>query len=151
LFFGLTTLRDFAAAYFLLIRHPDQIHERKWLGFNDVLAYGSSALPLTYFSSVSDPSAGLWIATQFLVIIGFALATLALLELGSSFGISPARRRSIASGVYRYMSHPMYAGYIISEVGFVLLNPANVFLFVLSVCLYWRRAGAEKRVLLILS
>lgn len=54
------------------------------------------------------------------------LATLfqlyAKLSLGRSFGILPATRRLVTHGAYRWLRHPIYFGYLIAHVGFLLTN-----------------------------
>jgi protein-S-isoprenylcysteine O-methyltransferase Ste14 len=141
IFFVLTGFRDLLAAWFLLIRTPNQLarHNKSI----SVLAYASSALPLMYLSpsAITSPIAET-IATC-LAIVGYALATLALIELGPSFGISAANRGKKHTGVYRYVRHPMYAGYLISELGFVLLNPSNVITFTISTVSYYMRGKVE--------
>lgn len=138
LFFALVCLRDLTAAWFLLTRRPDQIRTRE-RGVA-ALAYVSSAMPLMYAGGVSHS-----VLSDVLSILGFALATIALLELGRSFGVAPANRGHVRSGVYRYVSHPMYLGYALSELGMCLVNPVNVAVFVFSGALYVSRALLEQR------
>jgi len=71
----------------------------------------------------------------------------ATLELGTSIGVAPANRGLVRSGIYRRIKHPMYMGYVISELGLVLLNPLSVALFVISVLLYTLRAKSENKIL----
>jgi protein-S-isoprenylcysteine O-methyltransferase Ste14 len=87
------------------------------------------------------------LASGLISIIGFSISTLALIELGNSFGVSPANRGMISSGVYRFTNHPMYLGYAISEFGCVLLNPLNVIIYILSMSLYYLRAQSESKIL----
>ena len=42
--------------------------------------------------------------------------------LGRCFGILPARRGIVISGPYRLVRHPIYAGYLIGHIGFLLSN-----------------------------
>jgi hypothetical protein len=142
IFFLLLVLRDFAAAWFLLVRRP--AGERR--GF-DVLAYVSSALPLAYAGASGSADSLGFLAANFLAIVGFALSTVALFELGPSFGVAAANRGRVGSGVYRLLRHPMYIGYGIAELGMVVLSPANFVLYALSILLYGRRAIAESRLI----
>lgn len=149
LFFALTMFRDVVAAGYLLTRRPPvgaQVARANGRGIA-LLAYVSSLIPLFYFGPVEDVSQGLQLASDFLIIGGYALSTLALLELGRSFGVSPANRGRVASGVYRLMSHPMYIGYALAELGLVFLNPWNWFLYVSASALYVARALFEFRIL----
>lgn len=54
------------------------------------------------------------------------LATLfqlyAKLSLGRSFGVLPGTRRLVTHGAYRWLRHPIYFGYLIAHVGFLLTN-----------------------------
>ncbi len=43
--------------------------------------------------------------------------------LGGSFSVFPERRAIISSGVYRWVRHPMYASYLLLDLGFWLANP----------------------------
>jgi protein-S-isoprenylcysteine O-methyltransferase Ste14 len=42
--------------------------------------------------------------------------------LGRSFGLLPAQRGIVVAGPYRWVRHPIYLGYLISHVGFLLAN-----------------------------
>jgi len=42
--------------------------------------------------------------------------------LGRSFGVLPAQRGVVLRGPYRLMRHPMYFGYLIAHVSFLLAN-----------------------------
>ncbi len=144
LYFALMTLRDLAAAWLFLVRAPN-----KGPGQGraiDIVAYASSALPL-FYSATSGTLNSVAVVADVLAILGFALATVALLELGTSFGVSPANRGRVRSGVYRLIQHPMYAGYAIAEVGFLLLDLRNAGIYVVSVTLYFLRARWESAAL----
>lgn len=144
IFFLLLVLRDIAAAWFFLTRNPPQ--KEKASNLASVLAYVSSGWAFIYLSPTTDKSE-LFLATSLLAVAGFTLSTLALFDLGKSFGVSPANRGLVRTGVYRYLKHPMYIGYVISESGFVLLNPWNVFFLILSILFYFFRAKIEYSVL----
>lgn len=141
IFFALTGLRDLLAAWFLLIRNPNRVAGRN--NFASLLAYASSALPLMYLSPSASTSPITETVAICLAIVGYALATLALIELGPSFGISAANREKVTSGVYHWISHPMYLGYVIAESGAVVLDSRNLYLFALSAVLYVFRASLE--------
>lgn len=142
-FFLLLVLRDFVAAYFFLKRKSSSIQADK---VQSVMAYVSSAMPLLYFSPSEDVKL-LFLVSNLLSIVGFLLVALATIELGHSIGISPANRGRVSSGIYRLMKHPMYWGYVISEVGLVFLNPLNAVLLLISSSLYFFRARFEERAL----
>jgi protein-S-isoprenylcysteine O-methyltransferase Ste14 len=55
--------------------------------------------------------------------IGLIVVVMGKLTLGRSFGLAPANRGVVSSGVYRLVRHPIYLGYLITHVGFLLANP----------------------------
>lgn len=149
LFFALTMFRDVLAAGFLVTRWPvvgGQIAGARSRGVA-MLAYVSSAIPLFYFGPAGEMATGLRLASEILVIAGYALATLALIELGRSFGISPANRGLIKGGIYRHFRHPMYVGYCIAEAGLCLINFYNAILLPVSLLFYFLRSKREQSAL----
>jgi protein-S-isoprenylcysteine O-methyltransferase Ste14 len=54
--------------------------------------------------------------------IGLGWAVYAKLSLGRSFGLLPARRGIVVKGAYRWIRHPMYLGYFVTHMGFLLAN-----------------------------
>ena len=139
LYFVLLGLRDFIAAYFLFTRNAPT--QRSSLKF-EILAYSSSAVPLMYFQpTINDTWVG--VSSQLLTIFGFSLVTLATIDLGRSFGVAPAARGTVQTGVYRMIRHPMYVGYAVAELGRVFVNPLNAVLFVVSTTLYFFRSRVE--------
>lgn len=144
IFFALLVVRDLAASWFLISRRPstNKIESR----LSELLAYISSACPFFYLNSHNSlPQASL--VSSILAVAGFTMSTLSLFDLGSSFGVSPANRGVVRIGLYRYLRHPMYLGYAISELGFVFLNPINIVTYCVSMSLYTVRAKLENRVL----
>lgn len=64
--------------------------------------------------------------------IGLSIVVLGKMSLGRSFGLTPANRGIVCSGLYRFVRHPIYLGYLITHVGFVIANPADWNLFILA-------------------
>lgn len=62
---------------------------------------------------------------------GAIFAAAAMVALGRSFGLVAANRGIRTGGPYRFVRHPLYAGYLITEIGYVLENPSprNIVLF----------------------
>jgi hypothetical protein len=80
-----------------------------------------------------------------LVIAGALLVGLACIDLGDSFGISPAVRPFVAGGVYHWVRNPMYLGHVLAELGVVLASPtpSNLLIVSLSWLLYLFRIKWE--------
>ena len=143
IFFLLLVLRDFAAGFFFFKRRPTQT---KSSILPSALAYVSSAMPLLYLGpTIANKS--LFLASDLLAILGFLIVVLATIELGTSIGISPANRGLVRTGIYRFIKHPMYTGYVISEIGMALLNPFNMIMLIVSITMYGSRARLENTVL----
>jgi len=84
-----------------------------------------------------------------LQVNGILLSLVALLVLGKSFGIVAADRGLVTSGPYKLVRHPAYAAYLVSELGFLMLNLSafNVALLAIVWTLQISRVVAEERVL----
>ncbi|MDZ4660140.1 MAG: methyltransferase [Pseudomonadota bacterium] len=144
MFFILLVFRDVLAAVYFWVRLPAREVSHLTL---KVVAYGSAMLPLCYLGG-SDSSIELMLITRGLAILGFLISTIATIDLGNSLGIAPAVRGGVCkTGIYKYLKHPMYTGYMVAEIGMVLLNPWNFLLFALSACLYMMRMRWENRFL----
>ena len=57
-----------------------------------------------------------------LQIGGIAWQLFAKISLKRSFGLLPANRGVVSRGAYRVVRHPMYLGYFVTDVGFLLSN-----------------------------
>ncbi|MPZ47695.1 MAG: hypothetical protein GEV05_30945, partial [Betaproteobacteria bacterium] len=68
-----------------------------------------------------------------LQLSGVILSLVALLCLGKSFGIVAADRGLVTSGPYGVVRHPAYAAYLVSELGFLVLNFSAFNVVVLTV------------------
>lgn len=86
---------------------------------------------------------------QILQIGGLTISLLGLLSLNKSFGIVAANRGVKTNGVYAYVRHPLYSGYIISLGSFVLQNVTfrNLILYVLLVIFLILRILSEEKFL----
>lgn len=89
-------------------------------------------------------------------VAGSALVTLAamwslasLVSLGTSFGIRPALRTLITRGPYRLVRHPIYAAYMVSDIGYNLQewNGGSLLLMGAGWVSLLYRIHAEERVL----
>jgi protein-S-isoprenylcysteine O-methyltransferase Ste14 len=57
-------------------------------------------------------------------VAGLAIVIAGKITLGRSFGLMPANRGVVSSGVYRIVRHPIYLGYLVTHVAFLAANPS---------------------------
>jgi protein-S-isoprenylcysteine O-methyltransferase Ste14 len=60
---------------------------------------------------------------QSLQVAGLVLQLVAVLSLGRSFGVIAADRGIKTGGAYRFVRHPIYAAYLLADIGFVISHP----------------------------
>ncbi len=84
-----------------------------------------------------------------LVLMGMVIQIFAKLALGTSLGCVPAHRGLKLHGPYRFIRHPMYAGYALGHIGFLLMNATlwNLILYLGSESVMVFRLLAEERLL----
>jgi protein-S-isoprenylcysteine O-methyltransferase Ste14 len=84
-----------------------------------------------------------------LMLAGLALQIAAKLALNRSFGVVAANRGVKVSGPYRLVRHPMYAGYLMTQIAFLLTNPSawNMAVYASAIVFQISRILAEERVL----
>ena len=78
--------------------------------------------------------------------VGLSVVCAGKLSLGRSFGLMPANRGIVSSGLYRAVRHPIYMGYLITHVGFLAANPSPwnaVLLLCGDIALMWRAVCEE--------
>jgi protein-S-isoprenylcysteine O-methyltransferase Ste14 len=87
-------------------------------------------------------TAGISAAGLLVIIVG-------KMTLGRSFGLIPANRGIVCRGVYRVVRHPIYSGYLVTHVGFVLAHPTswNLALLVIGDVALLLRALREEQTL----
>jgi protein-S-isoprenylcysteine O-methyltransferase Ste14 len=113
------------------------------------LAVGATAGPLmirpdAHVASLAPPA-----FAAILMIGGLVLQIYAKLTLRFSFGVAPANRGLAVGGPYRLVRHPIYLAYLMSQAGFLLLNPTpwNTSILGVSLVLQVLRIQAEERLL----
>jgi protein-S-isoprenylcysteine O-methyltransferase Ste14 len=81
--------------------------------------------------------------------LGMALIIAGKLTLGRSFGLVPANRGVVVQGPYKAVRHPIYAGYLVTHVAFIVQNPRalNIAIVVIADTALVARALIEERVL----
>ena len=62
--------------------------------------------------------------TAMLSAVGLLIVVVGKVSLGRSFGLTPANRGIVCTGVYRFVRHPIYLGYLITHIGFLMANMA---------------------------
>lgn len=84
-----------------------------------------------------------------LVMVAAALSLVSLLTLGRWFGVRPALRGLATSGPYRLVRHPMYAAYVLADIGYNLQewNWGTALLVLAGWASLLYRIRAEERVL----
>ncbi len=84
-----------------------------------------------------------------LQIAGTLFEVSAKIALGKSFGIVAANRGIVVSGPYRVVRHPIYLGYLVTHVGFVLSNWSvrNLVVYAVAYCFQIARIYSEERIL----
>ncbi len=84
-----------------------------------------------------------------LMLIGLATHLGAKLSLWRSFGLVAAHRGLRIKGLYSFVRHPMYCGYGISHVGYLLVAPSwwNLAVYLSVWTLLVMRIFAEERIL----
>ena len=81
--------------------------------------------------------------------IGLSLVIVGKMTLGRSFGVVPANRGVVVRGPYSFVRHPIYTGYLITHLGFLVANPTtwNLAVILVGDTALIVRALMEERVL----
>ena len=82
-------------------------------------------------------------------LVGFATVIVALGTLGRSFGIVAANRGVKTRGLYAFVRHPAYTGYLVSYLGYVAENGStrNIVLLLVGTGAQVVRMSEEERTL----
>ena len=82
-------------------------------------------------------------------VIGLLVVIAGKMSLGRSFGLIPANRGIVSTGLYRVVRHPIYLGYLITHVAFVAANPTpwNIALLLTADIALLARAVCEEHTL----
>ncbi len=145
-FAPLLLLAETAVLTFVLIRRPTSDISRDsgdWM-----LAVTATAAPLLIMP-VANPIPQFAMIGIALVLLGNAFQLSAKLFLRRSFGIAPANRGVKVEGPYRFVRHPMYAGYLAVNIGIMILMPSlfNLVVYTIAWLAQILRLKAEERLL----
>lgn len=130
-----------------LVRRSAGVVDRSWVAR---LLTGFS----TFGPNLVTPLAAGALASEFLTVAisgaGLLVVVLGKLSIGRSFGLIPANRGIVSTGLYKLVRHPIYLGYLITHTGFVIANPAgwNLFFLAAADIALMLRAVREERTLL---
>ena len=128
-----------------VMRRPALAIDRSWLAriVTTVSILGVPFIRPTGGGLVPD------VQTALLTASGLLLIIVGKMTLGRSFGLMPAHRGLVCTGVYGFVRHPIYAGYLVTHVGFLLAHPSplNLALLVTSDTALLVRAMLEERTL----
>ena len=80
---------------------------------------------------------------------GLLVVIIGKLSLGRSFGLMPANRGVVSTGLYRVVRHPIYMGYLVTHAAFCAANPTlgNLLILVAADTTLLIRAVCEERTL----
>jgi protein-S-isoprenylcysteine O-methyltransferase Ste14 len=122
--------------------------ERDWNPFSLVVTIGA-----TFYFMAFEIKPGIRLVPEFCAagvqVLGVLIQIYAKWSLRRSFGLLPANRGVVVFGPYRVIRHPMYLGYFVSDIGFLLANfgPRNVFVVFIQWTVQVVRIMREERLL----
>ncbi len=83
------------------------------------------------------------------ILLGLLTSTLGVVDLWEFFGILPAHRGLKTTGLYRYVRHPIYLGYLLAAVGWTTFSFSirNLVVLIVFCSTCFLRIVKEERVL----
>jgi protein-S-isoprenylcysteine O-methyltransferase Ste14 len=87
--------------------------------------------------------------TALVSAVGLSLVVVGKIALGRSFGVVPANRGVVVRGPYTFVRHPIYTGYLVTHLSFLVAHPTpwNASIMLVSDVALILRALMEERVL----
>lgn len=142
----LLLISETAVAAFTLIRRPTEklsMDLGDWLLAMTATCAGLLVLPGAAMIPALVPLG------VFLAVLGNCIQAWAKLVLRRSFGVAPANRGVKISGPYRFVRHPMYAGYALVHMAVIILmfHPMNLIIYAIGWWAQILRLLAEERLL----
>ena len=117
--------------------------------FDDwLVAFGGTFTPVLLRPEGAHPHWGLEVGLE-LQLAGVLVCLWSFLVLGRSFGFAAADRGLVSRGPYAIVRHPIYASYVMLQIGYLLqsLSLRDVTVVVAATVCNVGRARAEERVL----
>jgi protein-S-isoprenylcysteine O-methyltransferase Ste14 len=139
---GATALELLVATLFVIRRTP-------WVVSRSPRAWAAATFGMLAARPAYHPIGGLELLYGVMQGVGALLAAAAVISLGRSFGIVAANRGIRTGGPYRFVRHPLYSAYILTEIGYLLENPSlrNWCLFAVVMAFQAVRIVEEERTL----
>jgi len=131
------------AGAFLMRRSPNSLSRRP---LDWATAFAGSLGGFLMRPSQFQPASSLGVIIQ---ICGLTVWTVSFFSLGRSFGLVAADRGVVARGAYRVVRHPLYAAYMVTQLGYILQSASarNAAVLGLTWSCQIARALAEERLL----
>ena len=131
---------------FTILRRPARMIDRSTAS---VFVTVVSALGPLLVRAGGDASGVPDLVTAACSTVGLGIVMAGKLSLGRSFGLVPANRGVVGGGMYGFVRHPIYAGYLLTHAAFVIAMPQgwNIAVLVLADSALIARALREERLL----
>lgn len=133
------------AACLFLIRHKPLRASSSWL------AYGVALASVNYYLlyDLTPSAVGFSFMGKSLMGLGGVLCLVSTFSLGRCFGVLPIYRGIQTAGAYQVVRHPIYASYLLLDIGLVLryLRWENFLIFCVGGLLFVLRIRFEEDVL----
>jgi len=137
-------ISELASVFFIIIQRKGT-----WSSgaYATAIAFVGTSAPLLV-KPVGAALAPDWLSAA-IMIVGASISIGGKLSLRRSFGLIAANRGVKTKGLYRFVRHPIYFGYIVSEVGLLLLYFSiwNVASIAFGWVMLWLRAREEEKFL----
>jgi protein-S-isoprenylcysteine O-methyltransferase Ste14 len=141
----LLAVSEVLSVTFIVLRKDGQVRHTAYAFF---IALAGTSLPLLV--RPDGVRLGPEIATDILMAAGVCVTIWAKFSLNRSFGIVAANRGVKTEGPYRLVRHPMYTGYFLTQLGFLLacFSFSNLAFYLVAWVLQLLRIKEEESVLM---